>query len=187
MRARKAGETVDVTITYLEMTAPPTFPRPPMPMGAPSALILAEQPPAWYFLSLYDAVGREYAWRDRHEDDEATLTEFVQDPDVGIFTLFRSGWLHGFFMLDWRVPGECDLSYFGLVREAIGQGLGKFLLRTALHTGWDREGVTRMTVNTCTLDHPRALANYQRHGFQPYRQHSYQRTLVHDWDPANFP
>ncbi|MEL7173881.1 MAG: N-acetyltransferase, partial [Pseudomonadota bacterium] len=37
-------------------------------------------------------------------------------------------------------------------------------------TGWQRSGVERMTVNTCTLDHPRALGTYQKAGFVPIRR-----------------
>ena len=52
----------------------------------------------------------------------------------------RAGWPHGFFVLDGRAPGRCDLAYFGLVPEAIGRGLGTFLLQTAVHMAWDRPG-----------------------------------------------
>ena len=79
----------------------------------------------------------------------------------------RDGWPHGFFVLDGRAPRACDLAYFGLVPEAIGRGLGTFLLQTALHMAWDRPGTARVTVNTNSLDHPRALPLYQKAGFEP--------------------
>ena len=75
-----------------------------------------------------------------------------------------------FFLLDTREAGCCDLGYFGLVPEAIGRGLGRFLLETAVHAAWDLPGVERLTVNTCSLDHPRALPLYQRAGFVPVRR-----------------
>jgi GNAT superfamily N-acetyltransferase len=68
-----------------------------------------------------------------------------------------------------------DLAYFGLVPEAVGQGLGRFLLETAVHLAWDRPGATRVTVNTCSLDHPRALPLYQRAGFEPVRRETRRR------------
>ncbi|HPD94006.1 MAG TPA: hypothetical protein PLG62_16205, partial [Pararhodobacter sp.] len=64
--------------------------------------------------------------------------------------------------------------------EAVGQGLGSFLLKTAILTGWDRPGTHLMTVNTCTLDHPRALAQYQRMGFTPARTEVRSRVLTRD-------
>jgi hypothetical protein len=150
----------------------------------------AIDPPVWYFLSLYDAVGRDYEWQDRFdqaESDPAALQAFVRDPDVVIWTALKHGWPHGFFVLDWRQEGVCDLAYFGLVPQAVGDGLGRALLETALATGWARDGVTRMTVNTCTLDHPRALSLYQKLGFAPVRREDTRRVLMHDRDPSRFP
>jgi GNAT superfamily N-acetyltransferase len=72
------------------------------------------------------------------------------------------GWPQGFFLLDWRSAGRCDLAYFGLVPQAVGRGLGSWLLQSAILTGWARDGVEKMTVNTCTLDHPRALIYSKR-------------------------
>ena len=78
----------------------------------------------------------------------------------------RAGWPHGFFVLDGRAPERCDLAYFGLVPEAIGRGLGTFLLQTAVHMAWDRPGTAQVTVNTNSLDHPRALPLYQKAGLR---------------------
>jgi hypothetical protein len=35
-------------------------------------------------------------------------------------------------------------------------------------------GVSEVTINTCTLDHPAALPMYQRFGFQPVRRETRQ-------------
>ncbi|NNU79318.1 GNAT family N-acetyltransferase [Halovulum dunhuangense] len=165
-----AGSEVEVIITCLEMTTRPEGPRPDMPMGPPMALLSAEAPPAWYFLDLYRAVGQDYEWTDRFEDDPEDLRRWLADPQVTLWTLMRSGWPAGFFVLDGRAEGEVELSYFGLVPEAVGMGLGLWLLRTAVHLGWDRPGIRRLMVETCTLDHPRALGLYQRAGFEPVSQ-----------------
>jgi len=161
---------VEVTVTYLEMDARPNYPRPHQPIGSAAALLHAEEPPVWYFLDLYRAVGAQYQWTDRFEDNEDDLRVFVQHPNVALYTLIRQGWPAGFFMLDRREAGVCDLAYMGLVPEMVGKGYGKFLLQEAVHTGWDADDVEKMTVNTCTLDHPRALALYQSAGFAPVRQ-----------------
>lgn len=176
----KAGEEVAYTVTYLEMGAPPAYPRPHMPTGPASALIAAEKSPVWYFLALYDAVGSEYEWTDQHARPSAELEAFLQDPGVTLYTLMRAGWPHGFFILDCRAGETCDLSYFGLVPEATGQGLGTFLLQTATHMAWDRPGVRSVTVNTNSLDHPRALPLYQKSGFAPVRRETLSRVLTRD-------
>lgn len=180
MTSYKKGDTVGYRITWLEMNARPEYDWPSQPMGHDAALLLAETPPWWYFLSLYDAVGRDYAWTDKHTMPRDELQAWVQDPDVAIYTLMGKGWPQGFFMLDWREAGACELAYFGLVPEAVGKGLGTWLLKTAILTGWAREGVTKMSVNTCTLDHPRALIQYQRMGFEPVRTEDRTRVLSQD-------
>ncbi len=63
--------------------------------------------------------------------------------------------------------------------EADGGGLGKMLLQTAIAEAWYR-GIDRMTVNTCTLDHPRALGLYQAMGFRPLRTEDRRRRLTRD-------
>jgi GNAT superfamily N-acetyltransferase len=172
------GDTIDYTVTYLDMEERPSYPRPSVPHGHPIALIAAEKPPVWYFLDLYDAVGSEYEWTDRHLDPPDELEAFLHDPQVTLYTLMRTGWPAGFFMLDTRDAGICDLAYFGLVPEAIGLHLGRYLLETAVHSAWDRVGVEKVTVNTNTLDHPRALPMYQKAGFVPVRQEKQSRVLT---------
>ena len=51
--------------------------------------------------------------------------------------------------------------------EATGKRLGYFFLYQACVSAW-AQPITRLLVNTCTLDHPRALPLYQRMGFTPY-------------------
>jgi len=187
MAITPAGAEVRYTITWLEMTARPSYPRPPAPVGRPAALLKAVDPPAWFFLGLYDAVGRDYAWQDMHAHDEAALADWLADPDTALYTLMRDGWPHGFFVLDHRTRGTCDLAYFGLVPQAVGTGLGRFLLESAVHAGCDLPGVARMTVNTCTLDHPRALGLYQRAGFTAVRRSEHSRVLTRPHDPTRMP
>lgn len=183
-----AGTEVPVTVTYLEMDGPPRDAPPALP--ADTRLERAENPPVWFFLALYDAVGRDYEWRDRFEqaeNDPGALAAFVSDPKVELWTLYRDGWPQGFFQLDFRQQGICDLAYFGMVPQAVGGGLGGTLLRIAVAKGWQRAGVAKMTVNTCTLDHPRALGLYRRMGFDPVDSQERVHTLHRDRDPAGFP
>lgn len=178
MALKKPGQRVRYTVTYLEMTARPATPIPHVPTGSPLALIAAENPPVEYFLYLYNAVGAAYEWTDWLKHTRQQQEAFVGDPKVELFTLMVDGWPGGFFVLDTRQPDTCDLAFFGLVPQAMGRGLGAWLLGCAIHMGWDRAGVTRMTVSTNTLDHPRALAFYQRMGFVPVRREDKTRKLT---------
>ncbi len=177
-RPMAEGAEVPYIVTWLEMTRRPGAPWPHAPSGPPASLLVAEDPPVWYFLSLYDAVGRDYAWEDMHDRPKGELAEWLADPRVTLHTLIRRGWPHGFFVLDCTEDGVVELAYFGLTPEALGTGLGKFLLGTAVRTAWDLPGIEKLTVNTCTLDHPRALGLYQRTGFVPVRREERRRTLT---------
>ena len=75
----------------------------------------------------------------------------------------------------------------GYSLQYFGGGIGGTLLRTAIATGWERDGVRRMTVNTCTLDHPRALELYKRMDFSPVRTEEHTRILTRDRDTSQFP
>jgi ribosomal protein S18 acetylase RimI-like enzyme len=55
------------------------------------------------------------------------------------------------------------------VPEAIGSGLGRFLIGAAIERAFSRP-IQRLWLHTCTLDHPGALAFYMRAGFVPYRR-----------------
>ena len=187
MTIQPAGTELSYTVTWLEMTARPDYGWPTLPATHPATLLHAVDPPAWYFLALYDAVGRDYAWEDMHAEDPGELAAWLRKPEVSLFTLMMDGWPQGVFLLDAIEPDTTDLCYFGLVPEAVGKGLGKYLLRTAILTAWDREGIGKLTVNTCTLDHPRALQTYQANGFSPVRRADFTRTLTRHRDLSRIP
>ncbi|NDR55594.1 GNAT family N-acetyltransferase [Aliiruegeria sabulilitoris] len=187
MSITPAGTEIQYTVTWLEMTERPSYGWPHEPTGEPASLLKADTPPAWFFLMLYDAVGRDYAWEDMHDKTEDELSEWLADPATSLYTLMRKGWPHGFFMLDHRKPSICHLAYFGLVPQAIGRGLGRFLLQNAVLTAWDLPGVKKLTVNTNTLDHPRALQTYQRCGFDPVLRTEHRRVLKRDVDASRIP
>ena len=69
--------------------------------------------------------------------------------------------------LDFKDSPTGLLAYFGLLPEYVGRGLGAFFLHHAIQNAWMRP-ITTLLVNTCTLDHPRALPLYQRMSFTPY-------------------
>ena len=185
MTVQPAGAEVSYTITYLEMNARPSFDYPRLPIGSSAALLKATNPPAWYFLSLYDAVGRDYAWEDMHTLPVEDVKEQLDRSDI--FTLIDHGWPHGFFMLEDMPDNRVDLAYFGLVPEAVGSGLGGWLLKTAILTAWERPDTALVTVNTCTLDHPRALALYQKNCLVHVRREDKSRILTRDRDLSRIP
>lgn len=158
-----------VTITYLEMHAPPAAPPRARPDDA--AIVRANPPTVGFYRYLYDAVGAPWAWTDRKALTDDALAAVVQDAAVHVHVLYLHGTPMGYAELDARRPPDVQLAYFGLVPEAIGQGLGGFFLDWAVRAAWALAGDGgRVWVHTCTLDHPRALPLYERAGFRRYRE-----------------
>ena len=159
---------IETTVTYLEMFSPPdtpTVPAPPLTL----ALLRLERPTTKFYLYLYDAVGRDWTWVNRKHMDEDELDAIIQDELVDVYVLYVGGVPAGYAEFDRRKEPDIELAYFGLVSDFIGRGLGKYFLDWAIHQAWSY-GPERVWVNTCTEDHPRALALYQKHGFQVYAQ-----------------
>ena len=164
-----ADAMIDVVITYLEMTEAPTRPTVPQPAGLRLALLRAEAPSTAFYRFLYAQVGDPWFWYERkHLSDEA-LARITNDPAVEIYVPYVAGVPAGYAEIDRRAGAEVQLTYFGLMPAYIGRGLGWYFLNWAIDTAWTG-GTQRLVVDTCTLDHPKALQTYQRAGFTPFRQ-----------------
>jgi GNAT superfamily N-acetyltransferase len=101
--------------------------------------------------------------------DDARLAAVIGDPKYETYVLYVSGTPGGYFELDRRDTGIVELAYFGLMPDCIGLRLGPFLLDQAIKLAWQGPPVPgRLWVNTCDMDHPKALPLYQRAGFVPY-------------------
>jgi GNAT superfamily N-acetyltransferase len=153
-------------VTYLQMTArPPARPERP-PNGAIGLWPLGPPDPDRY-RAFFRAVGEDWLWSSRLAMPDGELRATLEDPQVDVEILRRDGDFIGLLELDFRQPEECELAYFGLVKEAIGQGLGRYLMNRAIAKAWAKP-IRRFWVHTCTFDHPGALGFYQASGFRPY-------------------
>jgi GNAT superfamily N-acetyltransferase len=153
-------------VTYLEMRRPPDQAAP----ASSLSLERVEVPQPEHYRELFRLIGGPWLWFSRLLLDDAHLAEIVQHPRVEIYSVLDEASREvGMLELDFREPGECELAFIGLVPELAGQGHGRWLLAEAVRLAW-REGVERVHVHTCTLDHPAALPAYRRAGFTPYRR-----------------
>jgi len=153
-------------VTFLEMKARPGVTVPPSPLS----LMRIESPTPDAYRDLFRKVGARWLWFSRLVMDDTALLAIIADPKVELFAILdESGYEAGMLELDYREPDECELSFVGLIPELSGQGHGRWLLAEAIDRAW-RDGVSRVHVHTCTLDHPAALAAYRRAGFTPYRR-----------------
>ncbi len=111
-----------------------------------------------------------WLWFSRLLLDDAHLAEIIQHPRVDLYSVLdEAGREAGMLELDFREPGECELAFIGLRPDLAGQGHGRWLLAEAVRRAW-REGVDRVHVHTCSLDHPAALSAYRRAGFIPFKR-----------------
>ncbi len=159
------GTVHKITITYLELLEQTALKTPPPPAG--TSLLRAHAPPVHFYRYLYDAVGRDYVWVNRKRMNDEDLAAIIHDREVEIYVLYVNGSPAGFAELDFRDMPDVELAFLGLMPEFQGRGLGYHLLSQALAIAWAR-APRRLHVQTCTLDHPRALPLYQKFGFTPF-------------------
>lgn len=154
---------VAAVVTYLEMDeAPADLESPASPLRIER---LAGIDPDRY-RALFRRVGAHWLWFSRLAMSDAELlaklaeVHVVRGPDGGDA---------GFIELDFREPGRCSIRFLGLVPELAGQGHGRWLFAETLRRAW-APGVEKVTVHTCSLDHPAALPAYLRAGFVAKRR-----------------
>ena len=93
---------------------------------------------------------------------------------MSLWLLSVGGAPGGYFELRREVDGAVEIAYFGLLKEFTGRGFGAYLLTEAAERAWAL-GATRVWLHTSTLDHPAALPNYLKRGFQVFRTEEYSR------------
>jgi ribosomal protein S18 acetylase RimI-like enzyme len=161
--------------TYLAMPVPPQIEDRPLPAGLHLEPLNAKDHAR--YRSLFAKIGENWLWFSRLLLDEAGLQKELAcsghhayalvrtNPqngmkcDVGLFEIHHTTGSHP------NARTESELAFLGLAMRERGLGLGPVLIRKALHAAC-LEGATRLTVNTCQLDDPRALGFYQKMGFR---------------------
>jgi len=153
-------------VTYLEMRETPSAPPPPSDLS----LRRIEQPDPDEYRDLFRRIGSRWLWFSRLQMSDDKLNAIIGDPKAELYSVVSdTAGEVGMLELDFRQAGECELAFLGLVPEMAGQGHGRWLLAQAIRLAW-REGIRRVHVHTCSLDHPAALSAYRRAGFIPYKR-----------------
>ncbi len=162
------GKKHKTIVTHLEMLAEPRLPPAPRPLGK-YALMRAEKPPVHFYRYLYHEIGSRYVWVNPQAAVGRSACRHRPARRSRVYILYCGGVPAGFSNSISCNPERAELSFLGVMPEHVGKGFGRFLLCEAIALAWAR-GPKRLIVQTCTLDHPRALPLYQRHGFTPYAQ-----------------
>jgi GNAT superfamily N-acetyltransferase len=157
---------IPMTVTFLEMHSRPAALPPPQPKSK-IAILRAENPSVHFYRYLYDTIGEPYYWVDRRKLSDEALGEIIRNPQVELYVLYADGNPAGMAEIEFRDAAAGQLAYFGLMPDFVGRGLGYFFIHHAVSLAWSKP-ISSLLINTCTLDHPRALPLYQRVGFVPY-------------------
>lgn len=167
----RAGDLACV-VTALEMReAPASLRRLTPEVDVPVQLVRWKDCAPEKYRLLYKRVGAPWLWWSRLAKSDEDLCAIIHNPQVQLYAVVDRARVEvGMLELDFRVDGECEIAFFGLIPGATGKGLGKWLMRKALQMAWAPR-VARVWVHTCTLDDPRAAGFYQRQGFMPYARY----------------
>ncbi|WP_043237927.1 GNAT family N-acetyltransferase [Bosea sp. LC85] len=163
-------------VTSLEMFAPPARRADPPGLSGFSLEPIGRDDVARY-LAIYRVLGERWMWFSRLVKPVAEIEAILADPAVEFFAVRADGRDVGLLELDFRVPGEGELSFFGLDESVLGRGAGRWLMNRALERAW-AQPISRFWVHTCTLDHQSAPEFYQRSGFTVFK-----RSVEVDDDP----
>lgn len=155
------------TVTTWSLEVPAGEPLAPRP--APTSRVAVRQveiPTPEYNRFLYSAVGGEWYWVDRLGWSRQQWLDWLERPEVETWVLYEAGAPAGYFELELQADGV-EIAYFGLLPQAIGRGLGGYLLSRAVERA-RQIGNGRVWLHTCSLDGPNALANYLARGFRVF-------------------
>jgi ribosomal protein S18 acetylase RimI-like enzyme len=132
----------------------------------------------------YTAIGGDWHWTERLSWTLEQWREWCDRPELRLFVAYLRGTPAGCFNLERQVDDvqgdEVEIKYFGLLPAFTGKGLGSSLLTECLEIAWN-SGAKRVHLNTCSLDHPAALKNYQARGFKIFK------TEIRHQELAEFP
>jgi GNAT superfamily N-acetyltransferase len=128
---------------------------------------------AWY-RTLFTKVGAPWLWSSRLRLDDLALERIIRASTTKIFAARLQGGKDnekdvGFAELDFFSQDQCEITFFGLLKEYTGRGLGRFMMMRALSAAQSK-GANHIHLHTCTLDDKRALDFYLKCGFRPVRQ-----------------
>jgi len=164
-------ETIHITRSYLQLPSRHALQGVPLAEGV--RIEHAYPCPISFFRYLYTEVGREYRWKDRLSWSDEQCAAHLANPGISIWVLYAHGVPAGYFELNKQHDGSIEIAYLGLIRDFIGQGLGKQMLTAAAERAWSL-GATRVWLHTCTLDYAAALPNYLARGFVKFREEEYE-------------
>lgn len=159
----KAGEVATI-VTRFEMTQRP---KPAPLLSSPLRIVQWKEPEPEKYRILFRRVGEHWLWYSRLVISDHELKATIHDSQVNVHAVLDPRGIEvGLLELDFREPEHCIIAFLGLVPQLTGQGLGQWLMSQTMALSW-RKGVTKLLVQTSSIDDPRAQSLYIKAGFVP--------------------
>lgn len=176
----------DVVITHLELAREDFRPK---YLGRDTVSFSHVKPPVPELNRFfYAAIGGQWFWLDRRpwslQQWEVHLADHSR---IETWILTASGVPAGYVELERHGDNLVEIAYLGLLRQFIGGGFGAHLLSSACSRAFET-GARAILLNTCNLDHPKALSNYEARGFRKVRTETKRKEIPSvapgPWDGA---
>ena len=117
----------------------------------------------------YKQIGSDHRWIDRLVWDDQKWISYVSNPNVKTYVLKENDDLVGYFeQIINQEKNDCEIAYFGILKEYYGKKYGGYLLTEAIKNSFI-DGIEKVWVHTCSLDHKNALKNYQARGMRIFK------------------
>lgn len=154
--------------TALERSTSPNPDAYPLPAGY--TLVRPSPVDLHAFKQLYHAVGDPWLWYGRLTKSDEDIMRILTAPTTTLrYLLDPTSAPIGLFEAQQQGEDTLEVTYFGLVPEATGKGLGPAMMEHGLAQAW-QPSIETTWLHTCTFDSPAALSFYRRQGFKPFGQ-----------------
>ena len=138
------------------------------PSASTARVERAEVPHGPFNRRMYEQIGRDFDWTDKAGWSDAEWQAWAERVETWVVS--DRGTPAGYAELR-PYDGGAEIQTFGLLASFRGRGLGGALLTGATQRALELAGPDgEVTVDTCSLDGPHALANYEARGFVVVRE-----------------
>ena len=117
----------------------------------------------------YAEIGREHHWVDRLPWSAEEWQRYAERRTLETWIVSDTGTPAGYAEIEARPDGSRYVAMFGVLPRLRGRGLGGHLLTCVARRAWE-VGASGVTLDTCELDDPNALAHYRARGFVVARE-----------------
>ena len=117
----------------------------------------------------YRHIGKKHRWIDRLVWEDKKWVEYVENPRVKTYVLKDNSNLAGYYeTITDKDNDHSEIAYFGILEEYFGRKCGGYLLSEAINKLF-KDGMSRVWLHTCSLDHENALKNYLARGMRIFK------------------